>query len=202
MSTNRPLHVSGTKANYSDLILQGQATWEPDLWGTIRRKVESQRATAQATAADLANVDLSLRSELALDYFEMRGLDTQQRLLDNTVQQYQDYLELTQARFLGGVATDSDVALAQTQLDQTRAQAIDIGVARAQYVHAIATAHRCPGIDFFPAAGAARSAAAAGTTGRAVAIARTPSRRCRGGTARRCCQCPDWDSDRGLLPDH
>jgi NodT family efflux transporter outer membrane factor (OMF) lipoprotein len=138
-STNRPLYVPGSKTTYNDLFLQGQVSWEPDLWGNIRRAVESQRATAQATAADLANVDLSIRSELATDYFELRGLDTQQRLLDNTVQQYQDYLGLTQTRFKGGVATDSDVALAQTQLDQTRAQAIDVGVARAQYEHAIAT---------------------------------------------------------------
>jgi len=138
-STNRPLYVAGSKSTYNDLFLQGQVSWEPDLWGNIRRAVESQRATAQATAADLANVDLSIRSELATDYFELRGLDTQQRLLDNTVQQYQDYLALTRTRFTGGVATDSDVALAQTQLDQTRAQAIDVGVARAQYEHAIAT---------------------------------------------------------------
>jgi NodT family efflux transporter outer membrane factor (OMF) lipoprotein len=148
VSANRPLHVAGTETTYNDLALQGQATWEPDLWGSIRRSVESQRATAQATAADLANVDLSLRSELAMDYFELRGLDTQQRLLDNTVQQFQQYLDLTQARFKGGVATDSDVALAQTQLDQTRAQAIDIGVARAQYEHAIATLTGTPASSF------------------------------------------------------
>jgi NodT family efflux transporter outer membrane factor (OMF) lipoprotein len=83
-----------------------------------------------------------------MDYFEMRGLDTQQRLLDNTVQQYEEYLELTQARFRGGVATDSDVALAQTQLDQTRAQAIDVGVARAQYEHAIAVLAGVPASSF------------------------------------------------------
>jgi NodT family efflux transporter outer membrane factor (OMF) lipoprotein len=123
-------------------------SWEPDLWGNIRRAVESQRATAQATAADLANVDLSLRSELATDYFELRGLDTQQRLLDNTVQQFEQYLDLTKARFTGGVATDSDVALAQTQLDQTRAQSIDVGVARAQYEHAIATLTGVPASSF------------------------------------------------------
>jgi NodT family efflux transporter outer membrane factor (OMF) lipoprotein len=148
VSANRPLHVAGTETTYNDLVLQGQATWEPDLWGSVRRSVESQRATTQATAADLANVDLSLRSELAMDYFELRGLDTQQRLLDNTVLQYQDYLALTQARFTGGVATDSDVALAQTQLDQTRAQAIDVGVARAQYEHAIATLTGVPASSF------------------------------------------------------
>ena len=138
-SNNRPLHVPSSKNTYNDLLLEGQAMWEPDLWGSIRRQVESQRATAQASAGDLANVELSLRSELATDYFEMRGLDTQQQLLDNTVKQYQEYLGLTQARFKGGVATESDVALAQTQSDQTRAQEIDIGAARAQFEHAIAT---------------------------------------------------------------
>src|SRR5580704_13933276 len=148
VSANRPLHVAGTETTYNDLVLQGQATWEPDLWGSIRRTVESQRATTQATAADLANVDLSVRSELAMDYFELRGLDTQQRLLDDTVQQYQQYLDLTKTRFSGGVATDSDVALAQTQLDQTRAQAIDIGVARAQFEHAIATLTGVPASSF------------------------------------------------------
>jgi NodT family efflux transporter outer membrane factor (OMF) lipoprotein len=148
VSANRPLHVAGTQTTYNDLVLQGQATWEPDLWGSVRRSVESQRATAQATAADLANVDLSLRSELAMDYFELRGLDTQQQLLDNTVKQYQDYLALTQTRFTGGVATESDVALAQTQLDQTRAQAIDVGVARAQYEHAIAMLTGVPASSF------------------------------------------------------
>jgi NodT family efflux transporter outer membrane factor (OMF) lipoprotein len=147
-STNRPLYVPGSKTSYNDLFLQGQVAWEPDLWGSIRRAVESQRATTQASAAELANVDLSLRSELATDYFELRGLDTQQRLLDTTVQQFQDYLALTQTRFKGGVATDSDVALAQTQLDQTRAQAIDVGVARAQYEHAIATLTGTPASSF------------------------------------------------------
>ncbi len=147
-SQNRPLYVPGSKTTYNDLFLQGEVTWEPDLWGNIRRAVESQKATVQATAADLANVELSIRSELATDYFEMRGLDTQERLLDTTVQQYQQYLELTQTRFKGGVATESDVALAQTQVDQTRAQAIDVGVARAQYEHAIATLTGVPASSF------------------------------------------------------
>jgi NodT family efflux transporter outer membrane factor (OMF) lipoprotein len=137
-SSHRPLHVAGTPSTYNDLVLEGQAAWEPDLWGSIRKSVESQQATAQASAGDLANLDLSLQSELATDYFELRGLDAERLLLDNTVRQYDDYLHLTQVRFRGGVATESDVALAQTQLDQTRAQAIDIGVARAQFEHAIA----------------------------------------------------------------
>jgi NodT family efflux transporter outer membrane factor (OMF) lipoprotein len=147
-STNRPLFVNSEETNYTDLVLQGQVNWEPDLWGRVRRQVEAQRANTSAAAADLANIDLSLRSELATDYFELRGLDTQQRLLDNTVVQYEQYLALTKARFTGGVATDSDVALAQTQLDQTRAQAIDVGVARAQFEHAIATLTGTPASSF------------------------------------------------------
>lgn len=139
-SYNQPNTVSGqTKYQYNTLNIEGQASWEPDLWGQVRRTVEEQRATAQASAADLANVDLSLRSELAMDYFELRGLDSQKRLLDNTVNADTDFLKLTQVRRKGGVATDVDVAQAQTQLDTVKAQDIDLGVARAQYEHAIAT---------------------------------------------------------------
>ena len=139
VSTNRPFGVPTNGNPYTDLVASGQATWEPDLWGNIRRTVQAARANAQASNADLANVDLSLRSELAMDYFELRGLDTQKQLLDDTIQEYQRFLELTISRFHGGVATDADVAQAQTQLDQTIAQDIDIGVARAQFEHAIAT---------------------------------------------------------------
>ncbi len=149
LSTNRPLKVPSTSGStYNDLIAAGQVSWEPDLWGRIRRTVEAARATVQATAADVANVDLSLHSELAMDYFEMRGLDTQQQLLESTVTEYKRFLDLTERRFHGGVATESDVALAQTQLDQTQAQLIDVGVARAQYEHAIATLTGTPASSF------------------------------------------------------
>lgn len=139
LSQNRPTAVPGAVSQYNDFSLTGQASWEPDLWGQVRRTVEASRASAQASAADLANVELSIRSELAQDYFELRGLDLQKQLLDNTVKSYADYLDLTQKRFKGGVATDSDVALAETQLKSTQAQDIDVGVARAQFEHAIAT---------------------------------------------------------------
>ncbi len=149
LSQNRPLRFSASQGQtYNDLIASGQASWEPDLWGSVRRTVAEARDNAQASAAQLANTDLSLRSELALDYFEMRGLDTQKQLLDSTVAQYQRYLDLTQMRFKGGVATESDVALAQTQLDQTRTQAIDVTVARSQYEHAIATLTGQPASTF------------------------------------------------------
>jgi NodT family efflux transporter outer membrane factor (OMF) lipoprotein len=148
VSANRPFGVP-TKGNpYTDLVVSGSATWEPDLWGNIRRTVQQARANAQASAADLANVQLSLQSELAMDYFELRGLDTQKQLLDDTIQQYRRFLQLTESRFRGGVATDADVAQAQTQLDQTIAQDIDVGVARAQFEHAIATLSGQPASSF------------------------------------------------------
>ncbi|MGB9145483.1 MAG: TolC family protein, partial [Acidobacteriaceae bacterium] len=129
-SYNQPNTVKGVSTyQYNTFSLAGQAQWEPDLWGQVRRTVEQARANAQASAALLANVELSERAELAADYFEMRGLDSQKQLLDNTVASYQDYLKLTQIRFRGGVATEVDVAEAQTQLEQTQAQDIDIGVA-------------------------------------------------------------------------
>jgi NodT family efflux transporter outer membrane factor (OMF) lipoprotein len=136
-SDNQPSATRGL--TYSNYTLQGQVLWEPDLWGQVRRTVEQSRANAQASAADLANIELSLRSELALDYFELRGLDLQKQLLDNTVASDADYLELTQRRFKGGVATEVDVAQAETQLETVKAQDIDVGVARAQFEHAIAT---------------------------------------------------------------
>jgi len=143
-NTNRAI----TNYQFNSYAIAGQAQWEPDLWGQVRRTVEEARANAQASAALLASVELSLRAELAVDYFEMHGLDTQKQLLDNTVASYEEYLKLTQIRFKGGVATESDVALAQTQLETTRAQDIDVGIARAQYEHAIATLTGTPASTF------------------------------------------------------
>ncbi len=139
VSQNGPSY-SFTKTNpYNDFALEGQASWEPDFWGRIRRTVESARASAQASAADLANVDLSLHAELAADYLQLRGLDSEIKLLRDTVTDLQNQLELTQRRLAGGVATEADVAQAQTQLETVRAQLVDIGVARAQFEHAIGT---------------------------------------------------------------
>jgi NodT family efflux transporter outer membrane factor (OMF) lipoprotein len=148
LSLNRPFGTPIKGSRYTDITVIGTATWEPDLWGNIRRTVQEARANAQASAGDLANVELSLRAELAMDYFELRGLDTQKQLLDDTIQQYEQFLQLTIARFHGGLATDADVALAQTQLDQTKAQDIDVEVARAQFEHAIATLTGQPASTF------------------------------------------------------
>lgn len=137
LSKNGPLY-SATRADlYGDFQLTGQASWEPDLWGRIRRTMEQAGANAQASAADLANVDLSLHSEMASDYFQLRGLDSDVKLLEATVRDLEGQVDLTEKRLAGGVATQVEVAQARTQLEQVRAQLVDIGVARAQLEHAI-----------------------------------------------------------------
>ncbi|MGB7743707.1 MAG: efflux transporter outer membrane subunit, partial [Terracidiphilus sp.] len=138
-SANQPLWKTGNPTVYSDYTIQGQATWEPDLWGRVRRAVEQTRAGAQASAALAAGVDLTLHAEMATDYFALRGLDSQIKLLTDTVADLERQLDLTERRFHGGVATQVDVAQAQTQLETTRAQLVDVGVARAQFEHAIGT---------------------------------------------------------------
>ncbi|HTW60767.1 MAG TPA: efflux transporter outer membrane subunit [Terracidiphilus sp.] len=142
ISSNQPLFNKSSNTNttfYNNLVIGAQASWEPDFWGRIRRTVEQARANAQASAADLANVDLTLHAEMAADYFALRGLDSEIRLLTDTVADLEQQLTLTRQRLAGGVATEVDVAQAQTQLDTVRAQLIDVGVARAQYEHAIGT---------------------------------------------------------------
>jgi len=126
---------SGTVSNF---ILPMDASWEVDIWGRIRRTVEASEANAQASAADLEAMRLSMQAELAQDYFQLRTLDAQRQLLDATVSAYQKSLELTKNRYASGVASRADVLLAETQLKTTQAQAIDIGVQRAQLEHAIA----------------------------------------------------------------
>jgi NodT family efflux transporter outer membrane factor (OMF) lipoprotein len=138
-STNQPLFNKTSQTTYSDFAIAGQASWEPDFWGRIRRTVEAARETAQADAADAANVGLTLHAEMATDYFALRGLDSEIKLLTDSVTDLGSQLDLTQRRFAGGVATAVDVAQAQTQLETIRAQLVDVGVARAQYEHAIGT---------------------------------------------------------------
>jgi NodT family efflux transporter outer membrane factor (OMF) lipoprotein len=138
LSQNRPNVVPTTKSQFSDIVLPAELSYEVDLWGQVRRTIESSRENAQASAGDLENISLSLHSELAFDYFSLRGLDLQKQLLDTTVVDFEKALQLTQARYRGGVASDVDVAQAETQLETTRAQDIDTGVARAQFEHAIA----------------------------------------------------------------
>ncbi len=138
-SSNQPLSLPTTKTNYNLSQITGGGGWEPDFWGRVRRTVEEAKANAQASAADLANLDLILHAELAQDYFELRGLDSQSRILASTVTDDERQLDLTKRRLKGGVATDVDVAQAQTQLETVRAQLIDVNEGRAEFEHAIAT---------------------------------------------------------------
>jgi NodT family efflux transporter outer membrane factor (OMF) lipoprotein len=138
-SAHKPLTTPTTQANYNDLVLSGEASWEPDFWGKIRRTVEAARENAQADNAEMANVELTLEADMATDYFQLRGLDAQIKLLNSTVSDLEKQLELTENRMHGGVATEVDVDQAKTQLETVRAQLVDLGVARAQYEHAVGT---------------------------------------------------------------
>jgi NodT family efflux transporter outer membrane factor (OMF) lipoprotein len=137
-SNHQPYFLIPNPQPEGELQLPFDLNYEVDLWGRIHRTVSAAREEAQATAADLATVSLSLHAELARDYIELRSADAQQHLLDDTAKAYTDALRLTQNRQTGGDAPESDVAQAQTQLDTTRVQDTDIGVMRAQYEHAIA----------------------------------------------------------------
>jgi NodT family efflux transporter outer membrane factor (OMF) lipoprotein len=135
-SANRPYFK--TTSSTGDFVLPFDLSYELDIWGRVRRTVAASREEAQATAADLETVSLSLHAELAFDYFELRSADAQKRLLDDTVKDFQDALQLTKNRFEGGAAPKSDVAQARTQLETTMVQDTDVSVQRAQFEHAIA----------------------------------------------------------------
>ena len=147
-SSNRALRGSASPTNYSDLILSGDLSYEADVWGSVRHSVAASRALAQASAADLETIRLSLHAELALDYLTLRGLDEQKRLFDSNVEAFEKALQLTENRFQGGVASREDVDLAATQLEQTRAQDIDITSARDQFEHAVAVLVGQPASSF------------------------------------------------------
>jgi NodT family efflux transporter outer membrane factor (OMF) lipoprotein len=124
------------------------AAWEVDLWGRIRRQVESRTASAEASFADLQAMRLSMQTELALNYFQLRTLDAQKKNLEEAATAFGKSLELTQNRYKAGVVAKADVAAAQTQLKSTQAQAIDVGMQRAQLEHAIAVLIGKPPADF------------------------------------------------------
>src|ERR1700730_2350872 len=123
---------------YNNFDLQADLSYELDVWGRVRNAVNSAKASQQASAADLATLDLSIHAELASDYFTLRSEDAQQVLLDQTVAQYAQSLQLTQNLYHGGAAALADVAQAQAQLESARTQAADIRLPRAQRGHAIA----------------------------------------------------------------
>ena len=122
----------------TEFRLPVSVSWEPDLWGSIRRGVTASTATAEAAAANVGNARLLFQAELAQDYFGLHGIDAHVELLARTEASYKEYLTLTQNRFSAGIASDLDVAQAETQLYGVQAQLMDLGVQRAAFEHAIA----------------------------------------------------------------
>ena len=114
------------------------AAWEPDFWGAVTFAVRTAKAEAQASAAQLQGMLLSMQAELASDYFSLAAIDMESALLNSATDSYDRALRLTMARFNAGIASQADVAQARTQLDSTHAQATDLGITRAQLEHAIA----------------------------------------------------------------
>jgi NodT family efflux transporter outer membrane factor (OMF) lipoprotein len=114
------------------------AAWEFDLWGQVRRSAEAGRAAAEASAADLESIRLSLHATLAQTYFSLRVADTEQRLYERIIADYTRFLKMTQNRYAQGVDTRADVAAAESQLKTAQAQGLDISLQRAQLEHAIA----------------------------------------------------------------
>lgn len=123
------------------------ATWDLDVWGRIRRTIESDTANAQASAADLAAATLSAQADLVSTFIQLRALDEQKTLLDAAATAYARSLQITQNQFREGIVARADVAQAQTQLETARSQAIAVGVQRAQFEHAIAVLMGVPPAD-------------------------------------------------------
>jgi NodT family efflux transporter outer membrane factor (OMF) lipoprotein len=134
--SNQPSFATGAVNNFN---LNVNASWELDLWGKVRRGIESGEANWQASAADLELVRLSAQAAVAQSYLGLRIADVQRRVLEETVAAYQRTLELTQNRYKAGVAARVDVVQAEVQLNSTQAQLVDNGIDRALLEHAIAT---------------------------------------------------------------
>ncbi len=186
----------------SDYLLNFNAAWELDIWGKVRRSVESSEATAEASAATLEGVRLSAQATLAQDYFQLRALDEQKRLQDEIVVAFAKILERTKNRYAMGIASKADVAQAENQFKTNQAQAIDLGVQRAQLEHAIATLIGKPASDFSIPKAPLTSCVPVHTRGSAVGTPGAPAGHRHGGTEHgggqrqyRRCHC-------GLFPHH
>jgi NodT family efflux transporter outer membrane factor (OMF) lipoprotein len=146
-SDNRPGSAArGT--TFNDFVLPVNLSYQVNAWGRVSKNVESYREQAQASAADLAVVNLTMHADFALDYFAARTLDAEEKLLQDTVGQYQQALQLNEERYKGGLASEVEVEQARTILETTQAQLVDVGVARAQFEHAAAVLVGKPPANF------------------------------------------------------
>ena len=134
-ATGQSVAVAGVRNLFGQAV---NVAWEPDLWGSVRRQIEANTGNAQASAATLHSLILSSQAALAENYFQLKALDAQKALLDETVASYQKTLVITQNRYAVGVVAKADVVQAETQLETVRAQAINLGIQRAKLEHAIA----------------------------------------------------------------
>ncbi len=147
----------GAGAPRTQYSVQGSVTWDLDVWGRVRRQVESQVAGAQLSAADLANARLSAQATLATDYFNLRAEDSLQALLQQTVAYYQRALAIVQNQHAAGTVSAADVVTAQAQLEGARAQLVGVGVQRSLFEHAIAVLTGHPPADLTIPVGALAS---------------------------------------------
>jgi NodT family efflux transporter outer membrane factor (OMF) lipoprotein len=138
-SANRPLRSANQPTYYGDDMVAAAASWDLDLWGKIRNEVAAGKYEAQSAFADLAAVRLSLQSQLATDYLDLRGLDAEIKLLNDTITVYQKALSLTNDRHDKGIASGLDVSRAQVELSDAQAQLSDVQARRALLEHAIAS---------------------------------------------------------------
>jgi NodT family efflux transporter outer membrane factor (OMF) lipoprotein len=133
---------------FNDFVIPIDLSYQVNVWGRVSKNVEFYREQAQASAADLAVINLSLHATLAVDYFAARTLDAEEKLLHDTVDQYQQAFQLNEDRYQGGLASEVEVEQAKTILETTRAQMVDVGVARSQYEHAVAVLTGKPPANF------------------------------------------------------
>jgi len=149
IASTRPITTTGFNVGTNTFYqLPVDVSYEADVWGRVRRNIEANIETAQALGGDLESVRLSTQAELALDYFQLRGLDEERSLWETTIASFERALDVTKNQYEHGVVSQLDVAQAQTQLESARAQAIDTGVARAQFEHAIAVLIGKPPAEF------------------------------------------------------